>query len=520
MNRAAMLNRVKEREKVWDFVIIGGGATGVGCAVDAASRGFEVLLLEQSDFGKGTSSRSTKLVHGGVRYLAQGNLALVREALKERGILKKNAPHLVKTQSFIVPCYSLWSKFFYGAGLKTYNLLSGKYNFGKSRILSKAETLEKLPNIKREKLRGGVIYFDGQFDDARLLIDLTKTAVEQGATVLNYAKVVEFTKKSDGKINGVKFQDSESGEKITVQSKTVINATGAFCDNVRRLADEKAEKIIAPSQGIHLVFDESFLLSENALMIPKTSDGRVLFAIPWHGKTLIGTTDTPVETTELEPEPLEKEIEFILETAANYLAKPPKREDVLSVFVGIRPLVKSSGKSNTAALSRDHTIEINDANLLTITGGKWTTYRRMAEDAINQAIEKNDLSKRKCQTENLKIHGFCEDAECFGDLAIYGTDAEKIREIIKENPALAEKLYEDLPYCAAEIVHAVHFEMARTVEDVLARRLRILFLDAKAATQIAPRTAEILARELGKDKNWIDEQIEIFNELAGNYLLS
>ena len=517
MNRTEMFERVKKREKIWDFVIIGGGATGVGGAVDAASRGFDVLLLEQKDFGKGTSSRSTKLVHGGVRYLAQGNLSLVKEALKERGILRRNAPHLVKIQSFIVPCYSLWQKFFYGAGLKTYNLLSGKYGFGKSEILSKKETIAKLPNIKRDGLRGGVLYFDGQFDDTRLLIDLVKTAVEQDATVLNYAKVIELIKDSDGKINGVKFQDAETGEQVTAKAKVVINATGAFCDEIRRLSDEKAEKIIAPSQGIHLVFDKEFLPSKNAVMIPKTSDGRVLFAIPWHDKTLIGTTDTPIETADLEPRPLESEIEFILQTAGKYLSKLPKRADVLSVFVGIRPLVKSSNKSNTAAFSRDHTIEIDDANLLTVTGGKWTTYRRMAKDAVNQAITKNNLPDVKSATENLKVHGFCEDAERFGELAIYGADAEKIEDLIKENPKLAEKLHKNLSYCAAEIVWAARFEMAQTVEDVLARRTRALFLDARAAIEIAPRTAEIMARELGKNEFWIDEQIKDFNELAKNY---
>ncbi len=516
MNRAEMLNRVKAREKIWDFIIIGGGATGVGCAVDAASRGFDVLLLEQSDFGKGTSSRSTKLVHGGVRYLANGNLSLVREALKERATLQKNAAHLVKNQSFIVPCYSLWQKSFYGGGLKIYNFLSGKYGFGKSKILSKKETLRRLPNVKFQNLRGGVLYFDGQFDDARLLIDLVRTAAEQGSTVLNYAKVFELTK-HDNKVDGVRFQNTETGEELTAQAKIVINATGAFCDAVRRLSNEKEEKIIALSQGIHLVFDKKFLPSKNAVMIPKTSDGRVLFVIPWQGKTLIGTTDTPIENAELEPKPLESEIEFILSTAEEYLKEPPKREDILSVFVGIRPLVKSAKTKNTAALSRDHTIEINDANLLTVTGGKWTTYRRMAEDAVNQAIAKTDLPRKPCVTKNLKIHGFCEGSERFSDLAIYGADAEKIQKLMEENSNLAEKLHEDLPYRAAEIVWAVRFEMAQTLEDILARRTRVLFLDAKAAIEIAPHVAEIMAAELGKDEIWIDGQIENFIELAKNY---
>lgn len=494
MNRAEMLDRVRENEKVWDFVIIGGGATGIGCAVDAASRGFSVLLLEQKDFGIGTSSRSTKLVHGGVRYLAQGNLSLVREALKERGMLLKNAPHLVHKQSFIVPVYSFFDKFFYGAGLKIYNILSDKYGFGKSEILSKKETISRFPNVKIDKLKGSIIYFDGQFDDARLLIDLAKTAVENGAAILNYAEVFGF-KKTNSKIDGVEFKDLESGENFIVKAKAVINATGAFCDSVRQLSDENAQKIIAPSQGIHLVFDKKFLPSANALMIPKTSDGRVLFVIPWHEHALFGTTDTPIKTAELEPKALKEEIEFILETAKNYLENPPEREDVLSVFVGIRPLVKSANTKNTSKLSRDHTIEIDESNLLTITGGKWTTYRRMAEDAVNQATKLNGLAERKCVTGNLKIS---ETAETFSSSA---------------------KLHEDLPYHESEIIFAVRNEMARSVEDVLARRTRALFLNAKAAIEIAPRVAGIMAKELGEDENWIAEQIKNFNRTAKNYLV-
>jgi glycerol-3-phosphate dehydrogenase len=517
MKRAEMLRRVEESEKIWDFIIVGGGATGAGCAVDAAARGYDVLLLEQNDFGKGTSSRSTKLVHGGVRYLAQGNFRLVKEALRERGLLKKNAAHLVKIQPFIVPCYSLWQTIFYGAGLKIYNLLSHKYGFGKSKILSVKETLRSLPNVKSANLSGGVLYFDGQFDDARLLIDLVKTAADRGATILNYAPVTGLIR-SGNRINGVKFQDAETGREFIARAKIVINATGAFCDAVRRMSDANATRIIAPSQGIHLVFDRSFLPSKNAVMIPKTSDGRVLFAIPWHGKTIIGTTDTSVKNVELEPKALEKEIEFVLETTGNYLQKTPTREDVLSVFVGIRPLVRHSKTTNTAALSRDHTIEIDESNLVTITGGKWTTYRRMAEDAINQASAKAGLTVKNCQTKDLKIHGSCEDSNQFGELAIYGSDAEKIKSLVEENPNFARKLHADLPYCAAEIVWAIRFEMARTVEDVLARRTRVLFTDARAAIEIAPRVAEIMAEELGKDKVWINGQIEKFIELAKGYL--
>lgn len=501
MNRTEMLGRVREREKVWDFVVIGGGATGVGCAVDAASRGFSVLLLEQNDFGKGTSSRSTKLVHGGVRYLAQGNLSLVREALKERAILLKNAPHHVRKQSFIVPVYSFYDKFFYGAGLKLYNILSGKNGFGKSRILSKRETLGRLPNIKGENLKGGILYFDGQFDDTRLLINLIQTAVERGATVLNYVKVFGFTKNLNV-IDGVNLENVETGETFNVKAKAVINATGAFCDSIRRMSDENSTEIIAPSQGIHLVFDKKFLPSENALMIPKTSDGRVLFAIPFHDKILIGTTDTEIKTVELEPKALDEEIEFILETAGDYLENSPKREDILSVFAGIRPLVKTENNKNTSKLSRDHTIEIDDSNLLTITGGKWTTYRRMAEDAVNQAIKLNNLSEKKCVTENLKI---------------YDSDAIEIKKLIVEKPSLAKKLHKDLPYYKAEIIFAIRNEMAQTVEDVLARRTRALFLNAKAAIEIAPKTAEIMAEESGRNEIWIAEQIQNFNQIAEKY---
>ena len=514
MKRSEILNRVRTREKEWDFIVIGGGATGVGCALDAAARGFDVLLLEQSDFGKGTSSRSTKLIHGGVRYLAQRNFSLVREALQERGILFGNAPHVVKIQSFVVPCYSLWEKFFYGAGLKIYDLLAGKYNFGKSKILSKAETIRRLPNVKTENLRGGVLYFDGQFDDTRLLIDLAKTAAEQGAAILNYTRVFRLTKTPENKVGGIVFHDAETGEIFEAKARIVVNATGAFCDAVRRLSDQSATKIIAPSQGVHLVFDEEFLPTTNALMIPKTSDGRVLFAIPWHGKTLLGTTDTPVETAELEPRALEKEIEFILETAGNYLEKKPTRADIKSVFVGVRPLVKSADAQTTAAISRDYTIEFDDANLLTITGGKWTTYRKMAEDAIDRAVEKFNLREAKCVTENLKISGFCEASSRLGDLKIYGANAEKISRLIDENPKLGEKLHENLPICAAEIVWATRFEMARTVEDALARRTRILFLDAPLAIEIAPKTAAIMARELKKDDFWIEQQVKEFSELA------
>ena len=398
MTRSEMYRRLGAHNGPWDMIVVGGGATGAGVAVDAASRGYEVLLLEQHDFGKGTSSRSTKLVHGGVRYLEQGNLSLVMEALKERGLLLQNAPHLVRNLGFVVPNYDWWEAPFYGVGLKLYNLLAGKYGFGTSRILSREETLERLPTIKTEGLKGGVIYFDGQFDDARLLINLIATGWEQGAALLNYAPVTALTKDDEGFVDGVQFRDLLTGEEQEARAKVVINATGPFTDKLRRAADPSVEPMIAPSQGIHLVFDGDFLAGENAIMVPHTSDGRVMFAIPWHGHTVVGTTDTPIPEAGLEPVAMEQEIEFILQTASLYLDRKPTRADVRSVFAGIRPLVRSGEGGNTAALSRDHTIRIENSGMVTICGGKWTTYRHMAEDCVNQAATLARLPEKECVT--------------------------------------------------------------------------------------------------------------------------
>jgi glycerol-3-phosphate dehydrogenase len=519
MNRAEMLSHALTRRDPWDLVIVGGGATGVGIAVDAAARRYDVLLLEQSDFGKGTSSRSTKLVHGGVRYLEQGNISLVMEALKERGLLRQNAPHLVSDLGFVVPNYEWWEAPFYGIGLKVYNLLAGKYGFGSSQILSREETLERLPTIKTEGLRGGVIYYDGQFDDSRLLINLAQTAAEQGATLLNYSPVIGLTKDADGFVNGVMAKDSESGREFAVQARVVINASGPFCDAIRRLAHPDVVPIIAPSQGIHLVFDRSFLPAESAIMVPHTSDGRVMFAIPWHQHTLVGTTDTPISEVSLEPLPLEEEIDFILTTAGQYLSKVPTRKDALSAFVGIRPLVRTEAGSNTAALSRDHTIHIDNSGLISVAGGKWTTYRNMAEDCVNQAATLARLPEQPCVTRTLHIHGFCEDAGRFGPLAIYGSDAPAIQDLIESDSKRGTPLHSALPYCGAEFVWTTRFEMARTVEDALARRTRALFLNARAAIEMAPTVSELMAQELHHDRAWEIDQINAFERLAQRYLI-
>jgi glycerol-3-phosphate dehydrogenase len=423
----------------------------------------------------------------------------------------------VSDLGFVVPNYEWWEAPFYGVGLKVYNLLAGRYGFGESQILSREETLERLPTIKTEGLRGGVVYYDGQFDDARLLVNLIETAAEQGATVLNYAPVTALTRDAEGFVDGVVARDLESGRELRAEAKVVINAAGPFCDAVRRLAQPDAVPLIAPSQGIHLVFDGSFLPAGSAIMVPHTSDGRVMFAIPWHGHTVVGTTDTAIAEVSLEPRPLEEEIEFVLETAGRYLRKPITRADVLSVFVGIRPLVRSGGASNTSALSRDHTIHIDGSGLLTITGGKWTTYRNMAEDCVNQASTLARLPEKPCSTRNLNIHGFHPQSDKFGPLSFYGSDAQLIQDLIRAEPALGQPLHEALPYCGAEVVWATRFEMARTVEDVLARRTRALFLNAGAARAMAPRVAELMARELGRDQAWQTAQVKAFNELAAGY---
>ena len=515
-----MWERVRARQKPWDMIVVGGGATGVGVAIDAASRGYDTLLLEQSDFGKGTSSRSTKLAHGGVRYLEQGNIGLVMDALKERGLLLQNAPHLVWDLAFVVPNYDWWEAPFYGLGLKLYQLLAGKYGFGKSRLLSREETLQRLPTLKAEGLRGGTMYYDGQFDDARLLIHMAFTAVEQGATLLNYVEVTSLTKDSQDFVDGVVARDVETGEEFRAQAKVVINATGVFSDRLRQIAEPSAAPMIAPSQGIHLVFGSEFLQGESAIMVPHTSDKRVLFAIPWHGHTLVGTTDTPISNATLEPVAMEQEVEFILSTAGQYLVKAPRREDVLSVFAGIRPLVKASAAASTAALSRDHVIHIDRSGLMTICGGKWTTYRHMAEDCVDQAATLAQLAEGPCVTRDLKIHGFHPSADELGDLAVYGSDALEIRKLIAGNSALGERLHPALPYVKAEVVWAVRQEMARTVEDILARRTRALFLNARAALAMAPAVAELMAQELRWDGGLVTKQLEQFSNLASRYLLS
>ena len=455
MKRKEELTKVSQDQE-WDFIIIGGGASGLGSALDATTRGFRTLLLESHDFAKATSSRSTKLVHGGVRYLAQGNIDLVKEALYERGLLAKNAAHLVKNQSFIIPNYNWWGGIYYKIGLSVYDFLAGKLSLGKTRYINKAKTVEKLPTIEQKGLASGVVYQDGQFDD-----------------ILN-------------------------------------------------MSNPKHGKFVVPSQGIHFVLDKSFLKSNDAIMIPKTSDGRVLFVVPWHERALIGTTDTLVDEPSFEPKALESEIDFVLKTARQYLSKKPTKEDVLSVFAGLRPLAapKDGGKS-TKEVSRSHKVIVAETGLVTITGGKWTTYRQMAEDTIDKAIEVHNLKKVPSKTKDLSIHGNipAKDVDRSNHLYIYGSDIPAIKALQQEKPEYAERIHPNNEFTVAEVVWAIRNEMAETIEDVLARRVRLLFLDARAAIDSARKVAEIFAQELGWDAEKVENETESFISLAKEYLL-
>lgn len=518
IDRETYLQQIAGAVPEWDLVIIGGGATGLGIALDATSRGYKTLLVEQADFAKGTSSRSTKLVHGGVRYLAQGDVKLVREASIERGLLHRNAPHLVKDQNFIVPVYTLWDRLKYTAGLKIYDWISGRLSLGSSFFISKKETLAKIPGIKSTGLKGGVLYHDGQFDDSRLAINLVQSIWENGGYAINYMRVTHLLKDKKGKTCGVTVMDTETKKTFGLNAKAVVNATGVFVDDILQMDKPGSSKTICVSQGVHLVLDKKFYPSSQALMIPETSDGRVLFAVPWHDKVVLGTTDTPVEEASLEPQALEKEIVFILETAGNYLSTKPQRSDVLSVFAGLRPLAApQNGDQKTKEISRSHKIIVSASKLFTILGGKWTTYRKMGEDMVDRIEKDLRWGHKKTATPSLHIHGFAADTDWDDPLYFYGSDAPLIRE--QMNGTAGEWLSEELKIHRTQIVWAVQHEMARTVEDVLSRRTRALLLNAKESVRIAPECASIMANVLGKNEQWKMDQVETFNRLAEQYIL-
>ncbi len=538
MKREHIISQIQSNE-LWDVVIIGGGASGLGAAIESAARGYKTMLLEQYDFTKGTSSRSTKLVHGGVRYLAQGNIALVLEALKERGLMRKNAPHLVSNLSFLIPSYSWWTIPFFTIGLTIYDLLAGKLSFGSSKPQKKSTTISKIPTIRTKHLRGGVLYHDGQFDDSRLGINMVQTIQEQGGTALNYMKVIEPIKTESelpqgkprgsssmgyrpaGKITGVVAQDGETGIKYAINAKVVVNATGVFVDKILQKDNPKAKDIVQPSQGVHLVVDKAFLPTKYALMIPKTPDGRVLFAVPWHDKVVLGTTDLPVKNAEIEPMATDEEVDFILETAGRYLTKKPTRNDVKSVFAGLRPLAASDDEGGkTKEISRGHKIYESASGMITVVGGKWTTYRQMGEEVIDKASQIGVLPKVKSITQGLHIHGYTENIDDNDPLKFYGSDSVKIKNMMDAEPELKELISKSLNITAAQVAWAFRHEMARNVEDVLARRTRALFLDAAESIRMAPAVAKILSKENNYDKAWEEAQITEFTQLAKKYLIA
>lgn len=511
MNRADMLQRLTAEPAGWDVLVIGGGATGLGTAVDAAARGYRTVLVEQADFAQCTSSRSSKLIHGGIRYLQQCRFGLVRESLHERHRLLHNAPHLVHPLPFILPNYAWWERGYYGTGLWLYDRLGGETGVEPARHLSRTATLQRIPTLKPEGLRGGILYYDGQFDDARLAIALARTAADLGSVVINYVKVVEIVKRND-RVTGARVLDLESGTELTVHARVVINATGVFADSVRHLDDVSKPDLLTTSQGAHLVLDKSFLQGSCALAAPRTADGRIFFAIPWHERVLIGTTETAVSSIEAEPRPLRSEVEFLLNHAAQHLTRAPSTSDILGAFAGLRPLLKRPDGRPTSTLPRSHLVEVAQSGLVTVTGGKWTTYRQMAEDAVTRAAEVGKLPVRETRTKDLQLHGAQQGVVYNGHFASYGDDALAVQALC--NGQDSRLLHPELPYLAGEVQWSVRHEMARTIADVLSRRMRALLLNTRASMAIAPEVAGIMAAELKRDGAWIEQQVKSFCELA------
>ena len=516
LGRKDILRRIGD-DPEFDVVIIGGGATGLGAAVEAASRRYRTLLLEAHDFAKGTSSRSTKLVHGGVRYLQQGNIKLVLEALRERGRLLRNAPHLAHRLAFVIPAYRYWQIPFYGIGLTIYDLLAGREGLGHSRVLSATKTKRELPTVTQRSLKGGILYYDGQFDDARLVITLMRTLFDLDGIALNYAPVTGLLKTAN-RVTGVVAEDRETATRMEISAKVVINATGIFADSIRQMDEPGTGSIVTVSQGTHVVLDGEFLPSKAGLMIPRTSDGRVLFAIPWHEHVVVGTTDDPVPAPDLEPRSMQDERRFLLAHIERYLGRRPCGNDIRSIWSGQRPLVRHKGDQSTAAISRDHTVLVSQSKLVTIVGGKWTTYRKMGEDVVNHVASVAELKPVASRTADLRLHGAMEHPESANEWErVYGADLPLL-DGIAVDPDLDQLLHPRLPFRRVEAVWAARHEMARTLEDVLARRTRALFLDARASIEAAPTAVRLLARELGRDNVWEEEQLVQYKQVAEQYI--
>ncbi len=490
MRRDAMIKKADETD-FWDVIVIGGGATGLWIAYDAALRGFNTILLEKDDFASAASSKSTKLIHGGVRYLKQGQLFLVQEALNERRTLASIAPHLVHAKPFIIPYYKWYERFYYGLGMSLYDFLAGPIEDESHRYLPDNQVLTRCPTLNSENLHGGCLFYDGQFDDTRFSIELAKMAALHDATLLNYTPVISLIKQGD-RVEGVMARDLINNQELEIHGRVVINAAGIFSDEIRKLDDQAAPPMMVFSRGSHIVLDKEFLSGETALVFPKTRDGRLAFCIPWHGKVLVGTTDVPTEKPLQEAHPTHEEIEFLLNAAGEYLTKKPRLHHIKSCFAGIRPLVKRSDAS-TAKLSRSHKITTSKSHLITIAGGKWTIARKMAEDTIDHAIGAHLLENISCKTTKMP----------FEEL----THSHK-----------GEKLHPHLSYTDDDIKIAIEHEMAQTLTDLLARRTRCLFLDVKATLEIAPQVAATLQKLLAQTDAFREEQIEKFKTFARPYL--
>ncbi len=507
MNRQTSLDKISTVD-TWDIIIIGGGATGMGIALDATTRGLKTLLVEKGDLANGTSSRSTKLVHGGVRYLKQFHFKLVFEAIKERKIILKNAPHLSSALPFIIPIYSYFNMLYYGIGLFLYEMLAGwESNIGRTTLLSRKSTINNLPFIKTKNLKGGILYYDAQFNDSQLCIDIAATATNNDATIINYFECADFIK-SNEKVIGIQGVDRLSQKKYTIKGKNIINATGVFSDTILQMDDPQKSSIIKPSKGVHLVFnDPGKTLTKYALMSPIKQDDRVIFVIPWMGKLLVGTTDTPIEKITTEPAASMEDVAYLLNLYNSLSENKIDKNSVVSMFAGLRPLIKLSDEDATALISREHSILTSASGIITIAGGKWTTYRKMAEDVMELVIANQKLPNSKCKTEYISVD-------------ISAVKNKTIESYILSDKSLAEKIHPAFSFTKAQVVYAIQHEMAMTIEDVLARRIRLLFLDAKAAIEAAKEVAKIFVNYANKEDEQMKEQMVAFEKIANKYLLN
>ncbi len=514
--RSYMLDRATQL-RPWDIIVVGGGCIGLATALDASARGYRTLLVERGDFTSGTSSRSTKLIHGGVRYLRQGQIGLVYRALDERRRLRANAPHLVRSLPLLVPAYRWWERPWHGLGLKLYDALALGRNLGSSRLVSRRESLKHLSTLRSHDLRGGVLFYDGQFDDARLGWAFIRTAANLGCVALNYAEVVGLVE-ARGKVKGVEVRDLLGGNEWVARGAVVVNAAGPFADSLRRMDEPRLAPSVMLSRGVHIVVSNAFLPGRTALLVPSTDDGRILFAIPWHGHVLIGTTDIPVEEPSHEPIPSTAEVDYLIDHAGGYLTRPIRRADILSAWAGLRGLTASGPDQDTAALSRDHSVSVSRRGLVTVTGGKWTTCRKVAQDAVGRAADVGRLSSAQSVTARLRLHGYSTRRDILDPWRMYGSDAEAIRQLEAEDERLTRLMHPSLPYRMSQAAWAAKSEMAVQLDDVLARRTRALFLNARAAAAAAPAVARVMARELGRGDDWVEEQVRAFNTLARGYL--